>query len=55
VRTKVYVVVPPEVPRVDIDLVQISIDGPDRPPRPGQTAAMLPADPYDVAALLGEA
>lgn len=44
VRTKVYVMVPPEVKRVDIDLVQIA-----------GTAAALPRDPYDVALMLENA
>ena len=44
VRTKVYVMVPPEVQRVDIDLVQIA-----------GTAAALPRDPYDVALMLENA
>lgn len=44
VRTKVYVMVPPEVERVDIDLVQIA-----------GTAAALPSDPYDVALMLENA
>jgi Fe-S-cluster-containing dehydrogenase component len=41
VRTKVYVMVPPEIKRVDVTLVQIS-----------NTAAALPRDPYDVALML---
>ncbi len=41
VRTKVYVMVPKEVTRVDVDLVQIAT-----------TAAALPPDPYDVALML---
>jgi Fe-S-cluster-containing dehydrogenase component len=41
VRTKVYVMVPPEIKRVDVTLVQIS-----------STAAALPRDPYDVALML---
>jgi Fe-S-cluster-containing dehydrogenase component len=44
VRTKVYVMVPAEVKRVDIDLVQIA-----------GTAAALPRDPYDVALMLENA
>ena len=44
VRTKVYVMVPPEVQRVDIDVVQIA-----------GTAAALPRDPYDVALMLENA
>jgi Fe-S-cluster-containing dehydrogenase component len=44
VRTKVYVMVPPEVERVDINLVQIA-----------NTAAALPRDPYDVALMLENA
>jgi Fe-S-cluster-containing dehydrogenase component len=47
VRTKVYVVVPPAVSRVEVGLVQINGAAED---------ARLPAasDPYDVAVLLGE-
>ncbi len=41
VHTKVYVMVPPEVARVDIGLIQIQT-----------TAAALPSDPYDVALML---
>lgn len=41
VKTKVYVMVPREVERVNIDLVQIS-----------PTPAPLPEDPYDVALML---
>jgi Fe-S-cluster-containing dehydrogenase component len=41
VHTKVYVMVPPEVTRVDIGLIQIQT-----------TAAALPSDPYDVALML---
>jgi Fe-S-cluster-containing dehydrogenase component len=41
VRTKVYVMVPPEITRVDVGLVQIRT-----------TAAALPQDPYDVALML---
>jgi hypothetical protein len=41
VRTKVYVMVPREVERVNIDLVQIA-----------PTPAPLPRDPYDVAEML---
>ena len=41
VHTKVYVMVPPEVTRVDIGLIQIET-----------TAAALPSDPYDVALML---
>jgi Fe-S-cluster-containing dehydrogenase component len=41
VRTKVYVIVPKEVTRVDVDLVQIV-----------STPAALPPDPYDVALML---
>jgi Fe-S-cluster-containing dehydrogenase component len=44
VRTKVYVMVPPEVERVDINLVQIA-----------NTDAALPRDPYDVALMLENA
>jgi hypothetical protein len=44
VRTKVYVMVPREVERVDIDLVQIT-----------PTPSALPEDPYDVALMLEEA
>jgi ferredoxin len=44
VRTKVYVMVPREVERVDIDLVQIA-----------PTPSALPEDPYDVALMLEEA
>jgi Fe-S-cluster-containing dehydrogenase component len=44
VHTKVYVMVPPEVERVDINLVQIA-----------NTAAALPRDPYDVALMLENA
>jgi Fe-S-cluster-containing dehydrogenase component len=54
VRTKVYVIVPPEITRVDVDLVQISIDGRERAPGPGEMASIAPTDPYDVAALIGE-
>jgi len=41
VRTKVYVMVPPEISRVEVGLVQITT-----------TAASLPDDPYDVALML---
>ena len=41
VRTKVFVIVPRAVERVNVDLVQIS-----------GTPAALPADPYDVALML---
>ena len=41
VHTKVYVMVPPEMTRVDIGLIQIQT-----------TAAALPSDPYDVALML---
>jgi Fe-S-cluster-containing dehydrogenase component len=41
VHTKVYVMVPPELTRVDIGLIQIQT-----------TAAALPSDPYDVALML---
>ena len=44
VKTKVYVMVPREVERVNIDLVQIT-----------PTPAPLPEDPYDVALMLEEA
>jgi Fe-S-cluster-containing dehydrogenase component len=44
VRTKVYVMVPREVERVNIDLVQIT-----------PTPAPLPEDPYDIALMLEEA
>lgn len=43
VTTKVFVMVPREVTRVDINLVQIAA-----------TPAALPSDPYDVAAMLDE-
>jgi hypothetical protein len=43
VKTKVYVMVPREVTRVDVDLVQISA-----------TPAPLEKDPYDVALMLEE-
>ncbi len=43
VKTKVYVMVPREVTRVDVDLVQIRT-----------TAPALPKDPYDVALMLEE-
>jgi Fe-S-cluster-containing dehydrogenase component len=49
VRTRVYVMVPPEVEQVKVDLVQIdgvSLDGDGR-------AEADPEDLYDVAALLG--
>jgi Fe-S-cluster-containing dehydrogenase component len=46
VRTKVYVVVPDEVPRIDTGLIQIEGTGSEE--------RMPAADPYDVAALLGE-
>ena len=45
VRTKVYVLVPKEVTKVDVPLIQIS----NLTRRPA-----APADPYDVAALLEE-
>jgi Fe-S-cluster-containing dehydrogenase component len=54
VRTKVYVVVPPDVSRIHLDLVQIDATG------RGESEPLLaarppkPSDPYDVAALLGE-
>jgi ferredoxin len=54
VRTKVYVMVPPETSRVEVDLVQISVDGMKNAPRPGEAESKPPTDPYDVAALLGE-
>ena len=41
VRTKVYVMVPREVNRVDINLIQIA-----------PTPKALPPDPYDVALML---
>ncbi len=41
VRTKVYVMVPREIARVDVELVQITT-----------TPAALPNDPYDVALML---
>jgi Fe-S-cluster-containing dehydrogenase component len=41
VKTKVYVMVPREVERVQVDLIQIS-----------PTPAALPVDPYDVALML---
>ena len=41
VRTKVYVMVPREVERVDVGLVQI-----ESTPKP------LPEDPYDIALML---
>jgi Fe-S-cluster-containing dehydrogenase component len=44
VRTKVYVMVPREVERVNVDLVQLT-----------PTPVPLPADPYDVALMLEEA
>ena len=42
VRTKVFVLVPTEVKRVDVQLIQIS----------NLTRTAPPPDPYDVAALL---
>jgi len=44
VRTKVFVMVPRAVERVDVNLVQIS-----------STPTPLPEDPYDVALMLEEA
>ena len=44
VRTKVYVMVPRDVERVDINLIQIT-----------PTPSALPEDPYDVALMLEEA
>jgi ferredoxin len=44
VKTKVYVMVPREVERVDIDLVQLAA-----------TPVTLPDDPYDVALMLEDA
>jgi Fe-S-cluster-containing dehydrogenase component len=44
VKTKVYVMVPREVERVNVDLVQIAA-----------TPATLPDDPYDVALMLEDA
>jgi hypothetical protein len=44
VRTKVYVMVPKEVERVDVSLVQIT-----------PTPSALPEDPYDIALMLEEA
>jgi Fe-S-cluster-containing dehydrogenase component len=43
VKTKVYVMVPREVERVNVDLVQVAA-----------TPASLPVDPYDVALMLEE-
>lgn len=43
VKTKVYVMVPHEVERVDVELVQIT-----------PTPAPLPRDPYDVGLMLEE-
>jgi Fe-S-cluster-containing dehydrogenase component len=43
VRTKVFVIVPKEVERVNVDLIQIA-----------STPAPLPEDPYDVALMLEE-
>jgi Fe-S-cluster-containing dehydrogenase component len=53
VRTKVYVMVPPEVSRVDVDLIQI--DGVEQSPTPGSVNARAQQahDAYDVAVLLG--
>jgi hypothetical protein len=44
VNTKVYVMVPREVERVDVELVQITT-----------TPVSLPDDPYDVALMLEDA
>jgi Fe-S-cluster-containing dehydrogenase component len=44
VKTKVYVMVPREVERVDVELVQIT-----------STPTALPNDPYDIALMLEEA
>jgi Fe-S-cluster-containing dehydrogenase component len=53
VRTRVYTMVPPEVPRMDVDLIQI--DGTVEGPEPGAVNARAPEadDAYDVAVLLG--
>jgi Fe-S-cluster-containing dehydrogenase component len=46
VRTKVYVMVPPEVPRIDVGLIQIETNQATQDQRPATD------DLYDVAALL---
>jgi Fe-S-cluster-containing dehydrogenase component len=53
VRTRVYVMVPPETPRVNVELIQI--DGVEEGAAPGALNARLPQadDAYDVAVLLG--
>jgi Fe-S-cluster-containing dehydrogenase component len=54
VRTKVYVMVPPHVSHVDVDLVQIDALGSGQASTPVSPAPRADLDAYDVAVLLGE-
>ena len=54
VRTKVYVMVPSHVSRVDVDLISIDDVGNGHAPASASRKASTDADAYDVAALLGE-